>query len=91
MLKLLLENRKGTWYTKYMRGDDMDNGEVRELKDNIIKVRVEESTFKRVLAVAHAYDSNMSDVVRLCIDFGLDAVTDALKRAKQARTMKPAL
>jgi hypothetical protein len=55
------------------------------IKDNSINVRVEEYTFRRVMAIAHSYgDGQMSTVVRLCIDLALDEVEKYLKSVKVA-------
>lgn len=54
------------------------------IKDNIINVRVEEQTFRVVLAVAHKYaGGSMSEVVRLCIQFGLQQVEELYKRKQK--------
>lgn len=51
-----------------------------ELKDNVVSVRVDESTFRRIMAIAHKYaDGSMSTVARLCIDAALDNVEEYLK------------
>lgn len=54
----------------------------RKLKSNEIWVRVEETTFRRVMAVSHKYNTTMSDVVRLCIELGFDKVEELYKQMK---------
>lgn len=62
------------------------------MKDNVIRSRVEEHTFRKVMAIAHKYDTTMSDVVRLCVEASIDKVEEALRGASEARAkIKPAL
>lgn len=50
------------------------------LKENVVSVRVDESTFRRIMAIAHKYsDGSMSTVSRLCIEAALDNVEEYLK------------
>jgi hypothetical protein len=61
-------------------------------KDNVIRAKVTEQTFRKVLAIAHKYDTTMSDVVRLCVDASLDKVDEVLRKYKEEREkLKPAL
>lgn len=54
------------------------------IKDNMINVRVEEQIFKVVMAVAHRLGGgSMSEVVRLCIHFGMSETERYLKKRKE--------
>lgn len=64
----------------------MENSELspKPIKNNMINVRVEEKTFKVVMAVAHRLASgSMSDVVRLCIHFGMSETENYLEKRKK--------
>lgn len=52
--------------------------------ENIISVRVDEKTFRVVMAVAHKYaNGSMSEVGRLCILLGMKEVENYYERRKK--------
>jgi hypothetical protein len=58
----------------------------KEPKSNIINVRVDEFTFRRIMAIGHAYaGGSMSDVVRTCINTSLDSVEEYYKGADKLK------
>lgn len=65
--------------------------EERKLKDNVIRAMVTEQTFRMVMAIAHKYDTSMSDVVRLCIEGNISKVEEVLRHVAEERAkIKPA-
>lgn len=61
------------------------------VQENVIRVRVEEHTFKKVMAIAAETNTTMSDVVRLCVSFSLDKVAEVLRQSNELRGGVPAL
>jgi hypothetical protein len=58
---------------------------VKDTKPNVISVRVEEYTFRRIMALAKNYgDGFMGSVVKMCIDLSLDEVEKYLKSVDAA-------
>jgi hypothetical protein len=91
-LKEPLVKRETLCYTGNIRGEEMSDYPPKPIKENVIRSRVEEHTFRRVMAIAHKYDTTMSDVVRLCVEGSIDRVEQALRTASEARAkIKPAL
>lgn len=57
----------------------------RALKENVIRCRVDEFTFRKVMAIAKENNTTMSDVVRLCVSFSLDKIAEVLKKSNEIR------
>lgn len=57
----------------------------RALKENVIHCRVDEFTFRKVMAIAKDNNTTMSDVVRLCVSFSLDQIAEVLKKSNALR------
>lgn len=57
-----------------------------KVRQNVVSVRVEEHTFRRLMALAHKYaDGSMSIVAKLCIDSSIDSVEKYLKAADELK------
>lgn len=59
------------------------NVEVKKLKDNTIYTRTSEQLYKKVYAVSCNTGFSMSEVVRLCIEQGIDSVGSDLLRVRR--------
>jgi hypothetical protein len=54
-------------------------------RPNVISVRVEEYTFRRIMALAKNYGNGFMDtVVKMCIDLSLDEVEKYMKSVDKA-------
>lgn len=57
--------------------------------ENQISVRVDQHTFRRIMAIAYKYgDGQMSSIVRMCIDTALDDVESYLKSVEELKKEK---
>lgn len=57
--------------------------EAKPIKDNTIYTRTSEQLYRKVYAVSCNTGFSMSEIVRLCLEQGIDGVADNLMRAKK--------
>lgn len=57
--------------------------EVKKIKDNTIYTRTTEQLYKKVYAVSCNTGFSMSEIVRLCLEQGIDGVAENLLRVKR--------
>lgn len=69
-----------------MSDNNFKQADEKTVKPNVVSVRVDERTFRRLMAIAHKYaDGSMSIVAKLCIDSSIDSVEEYLKASYELK------